>query len=125
MKILNITAQKPHSTGSGTYLTELVNAFDRAGCKQAVVCGIYIDDNVEFPSGVSCYPVFFTDNIISFDRNYTSPAEASDELFASCKRDVNIPSADSNALPFAITGMSDIMPYHSTRYRDLTPYMIA
>lgn len=125
MKILNITAQKPHSTGSGTYLTELVNAFDRAGHTQAVVCGIYIDDTVEFPSGVACYPVFFTDNIISFDRNYTSPAEASDELFASCKRNVSIPSADSSALPFAITGMSDIMPYHSTRYRDLTPYMIA
>lgn len=124
MKILNITAQKPHSTGSGTYLTELVNAFDRAGMKQAVVCGIYIDDVIEFPSGVSCYPVFFTDNIISFDRNYTSPAEASEELFASCKNKINVPRADSNALPFAITGMSDIMPYHSTRYRDLTADMI-
>ena len=124
MKILSITAQKPHSTGSGTYLTELVNAFDRAGIEQAVVCGIYIDDVVEFPEGVSCYPVFFTDNIISFDRNYTAPAEASEALFASCKRQVNIPKADSGALPFAITGMSDIMPYHSTRYRDLTPYMI-
>ena len=28
MKILSITAQKPHSTGSGTYMTELVKAFD-------------------------------------------------------------------------------------------------
>ena len=125
MKILSITAQKPHSTGSGTYLTELVNAFDRAGIEQAVVCGIYIDDVVEFPEGVSCYPVFFTDNLISFDRNYTANAEASEELFAACKRQVNIPRADSDALSFAITGMSDIMPYHSTRYIDLTTEMIA
>ena len=40
MKILSITAQKPHSTGSGVYLTELVNAFDRLGHSQAVSAGI-------------------------------------------------------------------------------------
>ena len=123
MKVLSITAQKPHSTGSGTYLTELVKAFDRAGIEQSVVCGIYIDDELDFPDGVSCYPVFFTENVISFERNYTANAEASEELFAPCKRKVNIPRADSNALPFAITGMSDIMPYHSTRYRDMTREM--
>ena len=39
MKILSITAQKPHSTGSGVYLTELVNAFDRLGHSQAVIAG--------------------------------------------------------------------------------------
>lgn len=124
MKILSITAQKPHSTGSGTYLTELVNAFDRAGIEQAVVCGIYIDDEIDFPDGVSCYPVFFTDNIISFDRDYTAPAEVSEDVFSSRARRINIPSADSGTLPYAITGMSDIMPYHSIRYRDLTPHMI-
>ena len=35
LKILSITAQKPHSTGSGVYLTELVQAFHRKGCRQA------------------------------------------------------------------------------------------
>ena len=90
MKILSITAQKPHSTGSGTYLTELVRAFDRMGHRQTVVCGIYPDDRIDFPDGVACYPVFFSD-----------------------------------APPFPIVGMSDIMPYTSTRYRDLTPEMIS
>ena len=37
LKILSITAQKPHSTGSGVYLTELVQAFHRKGCRQAVL----------------------------------------------------------------------------------------
>ena len=108
MKILSITAQKPHSTGSGTYMTELVKAFDRTGHSQAVICGIFPDDAVDFPEGVSCYPVLFSDH-------------KADLLAAPCK------AAQSrfNALPFPVVGMSDIMPYTSTRYRDLTPEMIA
>ena len=109
MNILSITAQKPHSTGSGTYLTELVRAFDRMGHKQAVVCGIYPDDEVSFPEGVGCYPVFFTGK------------HESDLLAAPCKA----PAARFDALPFPVVGMSDIMPYESTRYRDLTPEMIS
>ena len=108
MKILSITAQKPHSTGSGTYMTELVRAFARTGHTQAVVCGIFPDDTVEFPEGVACYPVFFTDK---------SP----DLLTVPCKA----APARFSALPFPVVGMSDIMPYTSTRYRDLTPDMIA
>ena len=114
MRILSITAQKPHSTGSGTYLTELVRAWDRAGHSQAVVCGIYPDDNVSFPEGVSCYPVFFTDT--------RAKTAAGSELFAPCKTSK---AGGLNALPFPIVGMSDIMPYTSTRYRDLTPAMIS
>lgn len=126
MKILSITAQKPHSTGSGTYLTELVRAFDKVGCKQAVVCGVYFNDEIDFPEGVSCYPVFFTDNKISFERGISSvPEVASEELFAGCKRRLTSPAADAKALPFPITGMSDIMPYTSTRYRDLDDEMIS
>lgn len=94
MKILSITAQKPHSTGSGTYLTELVRSFDRMGHVQAVVCGIYPDDEVSFPEGVSCYPVYF------------------------------VGKGEQGNIHYPIVGMSDIMPYESTRYRDLTPEMI-
>ena len=115
MNILSITAQKPHSTGSGTYLTELVRAFDRMGHKQAVVCGVFPDDTVEFPEGVSCYPVFF-----SKDLSAAAKHEA-DLLAAPCKA----PAARFDALPFPVVGMSDIMPYESTRYRDLTPEMIS
>ena len=60
MKILSITAQKPHSTGSGTYLTELIRSFARQGHDQAVVYGVYPDDHAKFPDGVKCYPVYFS-----------------------------------------------------------------
>lgn len=41
MKILTITAQKPHSTGSGFYLTEMVKGFATLGHEQAVLAGVY------------------------------------------------------------------------------------
>ena len=90
MKILSITAQKPHSTGSGVYLTQLVRNWKDIGCEQAVVAGIYEGDYVDFPEDVTFYPVKF----------------------------------HTESLPFAITGMSDEMPYESTRYCDLTPEMV-
>lgn len=115
VRILSITAQKPHSTGSGTYMTELVRSWARAGHRQAVVCGIFPDDTVDFPKGVACYPVFFTDT--------ASAQPASEEsLFAPCK--IKAGSA-VRSLPYPVVGMSDIMPYTSTRYRDLTPHMIS
>ncbi len=91
MNILSITTQKPHSTGSGTYLTELVRAWDRSGHRQAVVAGIYRSDEVLFPASVRFLLVLFT-----------APGEAPADI------------------PFPVTGMSDIMPYPSTRYSDLT-----
>lgn len=99
MKILSITAQKPHSTGSGTYLTELVNAFDRKGYDQAVVAGVYRDDEVSFPDGVQFFPVLF-----------------------SCEKSSVQEGTD---ISYPIVGMSDVMPYDSTRYRDMTKDMIA
>ena len=59
--ILSITTQKPHSTGSGTYLTELVKAFHNSGCSQAVVAGVYHSDRVNFPEGTEFYPVYYTE----------------------------------------------------------------
>ena len=49
MNILSITAQKPNSTGSGIYLTELVKEFKRKGHFQAVVAGVYREERVELP----------------------------------------------------------------------------
>lgn len=90
MKILSITAQKPHSTGSGVYLTEMVKNWHEQGHTQAVVAGIYEEDVAEFPKGIKFYPVKF----------------------------------HTDRLPFSIAGMSDEMPYESTRYRDLTKEMV-
>lgn len=89
MKILSITAQKPHSTGSGVYLTELVRAFHKMGHEQMVIAGVYKEDIVEFPEDITFIPVYFK----------------------------------TEELPYPIAGMSDEMPYESTRYRDMTEEM--
>lgn len=59
MKVLSLTAQKPHSTGSGFYLTELVKGLAELGHKQFVIGGIYKSDTVEFPKGIEFCPVYF------------------------------------------------------------------
>lgn len=89
MKILSVTAQKPDSTGSGVYLTELVKEFDKMGHQQVVIGGVYESDKVILPKNVKFFPVHY----------------------------------DSKELPYAITGMSDEMPYKSTRYSDMTEEM--
>jgi len=90
MKILSISAQKPSSTGSGVYLTELVKEIALQGHEQAVVAGVYKDDEIHFPEGTAFHPVYF----------------CTDEL------------------PYPIVGMSDEMPYTSTRYCDMTEEMV-
>lgn len=89
MKILSVTAQKPDSTGSGVYLTELVKEFDKMGHQQMVIGGIYENDKITMPENVVFQPVYFR----------------------------------TRELPFPITGMSDEMPYDSTRYSDMTDEM--
>ena len=59
MKILSITAQKPDSTGSGVFLTELVKGFQDLGCRQAVVCGAAAGENPTFPEAVMVFPVCY------------------------------------------------------------------
>lgn len=89
MRILSVTAQKPSSTGSGVYLTEVVKSLSETGASQAVVAGVTREDRIEMPDGVTVYPVYF----------------------------------ESEKLPYPVVGMSDDMPYTSTRYRDMTEEM--
>lgn len=89
MRILSITAQKPNSTGSGVFLSELVKELHAQGHEQAVIAGVYKEDKIDFPEDTKAYPVFFKTQL----------------------------------LPFAIAGMSDEMPYESTRYCDMTEKM--
>lgn len=93
MKILSISTQKPHSTGSGVYLTELVNSFHKSGHIQAVVSGVYHDDCFEFPDDVGTYPVYYSHEKSIGD------------------------------ISFEVLGMSDVMPYPSTQYNSLTEEM--
>lgn len=90
MRILNISAQKPDSTGSGTYLAETVAAQVAAGYETAVICGVDAKDAWELPDETCVYPVRF----------------------------------QTAELPFDVVGMSDEMPYPSTRYKDMTPEMV-
>lgn len=90
MRILSITAQKPNSTGSGVYLTELVKEYALLSHEQAVVGGVYREDEVELPDGVDFYPVYFCEE----------------------------------GLPYPIVGMSDEMPYISTKYSEMSPEMV-
>lgn len=90
MKILSITAQKPNSTGSGVYLTELMKVYSAEGYEQALVAGVYRDDEVELPGKTVFYPMYF----------------------------------EQGQLDFPIVGMSDEMPYKSTRYCDMTEEMV-
>lgn len=66
MKILSVTAQKPDSTGSGVYLTELVRGFEKKGITQAVIAGVTKADQVSLPEGVSFYPVYFESEQLSY-----------------------------------------------------------
>ncbi|MCF2681337.1 glycosyltransferase family 4 protein [Faecalicatena contorta] len=66
MRILSVTAQKPNSTGSGVYLTELVKEYAKEGHVQAVVAGVYEEDAVELPDGVEFHPVYFCSEELPF-----------------------------------------------------------
>jgi len=66
MKILSVTAQKADSTGSGIYLTELVNSFNRAGHTQAVLCGVASGETPHFPQEVAVFPVAYESETLPF-----------------------------------------------------------
>ena len=51
MRILNISAQKPDSTGSGVYLAEMVRCELSAGHAAAVVAGVDASDEPTLPEG--------------------------------------------------------------------------
>ncbi len=87
MRILHCLSQIPGKTGSGVYLQAVVREAAATGrIEQAVVCGL--------PSTMA-----LDENELSVDR---------DKIFAT--------RFDSNSLPFPVAGMSDVMPYPSTRF---------
>ena len=66
MRILSITAQKPDSTGSGVFLTELTRAFEALDCQQAVVCGTTQEDTLPFGSQILTFPVHYQSKQLPF-----------------------------------------------------------
>ncbi|MGN0071000.1 MAG: glycosyltransferase family 4 protein [Atopobiaceae bacterium] len=67
MRILNITAQKPDSTGSGIYLSEMVRSEVALGHRTAVICGINAGDGVSsLPGETQIFPVTFKTEELPF-----------------------------------------------------------
>ena len=100
MKILSVLAQKPSSTGSGVYLSELVRCFEKMGHEQEIICAVYETDDV-----LRC-----GDKKISGEKN--SRGEQCEPVY-------NPVVFNTNDLPIKIAGMSDVMPYETIKYSDL------
>ena len=81
MKILSVTAQKPDSTGSGIYLTELVKGFKKKGITQSVIAGVTKADQVCLPEGVSFYPVYFESEQLPYHGNVGRDALSEYQVF--------------------------------------------
>ncbi|MEG1409783.1 MAG: glycosyltransferase family 4 protein [Terrisporobacter sp.] len=91
MRILHITGQKPNSTGSGVYISGLIDNLRNLGHSQCVIAGMDIKDERKcFEKEIKCYPLMY----------------------------------NSDKIPFSVLGMSDIMPYESTKYKDLNKEMM-
>ncbi|MBP2027351.1 glycosyltransferase involved in cell wall biosynthesis [Acetoanaerobium pronyense] len=94
MKVLHVITQKPHSTGSGVYLCGLIEGFKNLGYTQGLVAGISKNEGV--------------------------PKDMKDVLEGV---DVYPVYYETTDMPFKVLGMSDVMPYESTRYRDMDEEM--
>jgi len=90
-RVLQVLAQRPGRTGSGTTLDALVRAAADAGWDQHVVVGV--------PSGEPLEPL----DMGGLAREHVHPLE-----FGTAE------------LPFPVPGMSDVMPYESSRFGALT-----
>ena len=67
LRILNISAQKPDGTGSGTFLAQTVAAQVAASHLTAVVCGIDDDDATDaLPAQALVFPVRFNTSELPF-----------------------------------------------------------
>lgn len=69
MKILNITAQKPFSTGSGIFLNELINTFYELGHEQALICGLSNCDELCMVNDKNSkiYPIVYNSDDIPYE----------------------------------------------------------
>jgi len=94
MRILHCLSQIPGKTGSGVYLQAIVREAIHSGFEQAVVCGL--------PK--------------TMPLNATDLAIESEKIFAT--------RFDSSKLPFPVAGMSDVMPYPSTRFSSFDEHQL-
>lgn len=96
MRILNVSAQKPDSTGSGVFLAQMARCMREAGHEVAVVCGAAPEDDPSssLGPGVRVFPVRFE----------------TDELpFPVCGM--------SDVMPYRATRYRDMTPQMATRFK--------
>ncbi len=93
LKIMQLTAQVPAETGSGTFLQNLMREAEKKNYQQAFLAGIPTGKNKNsypIPHNIDFFPVKF----------------------------------ETEKLPFPVVGMSDNMPYKSTKYKDMDYKML-
>lgn len=90
MRILNLTAQFPGQTGSGTYLNAIINEAIKNGHEIGVIGA--------------------TQDGLSYNRK--------DLAY------LDLLEFNTKDMPFKIVGMSDVMPYESTKYKDMDETML-
>lgn len=94
LRILQLLGQRPAMTGSGVVLRQFFISSHRAGDVQRVLCAGY-------------------------------PSDTWDQVFGSDYEMVTCSLPERHGtLPFAIPGMSDVMPYPSAQYKNLTPAQV-
>ena len=105
MNILHVTAQKPTETGSGVYLTGLARGFSALPVigSQGILAGVYREDIPVINESLSAFAA----------HHESSPVTLYPVVF------------NSDALPFHIFAMSDVMPYPSSLYRSMTGEQLA
>ena len=94
LRTVSILGQRPDRTGSGILVRELWKCGAKRGDKQRLICAGYKDDNWIDQFGEGCSVVTFTGR------------------------------EGDGKIPFPVPGMSDVMPYESMRYRDLSPQQL-
>ena len=102
-RILRVICQKPYHTGSGINLVNLVKQSKKKGLDQFIIFGQSLNNHNPF------------EGII--DSDYTKPVFFNDKE----KTEEGREKAD---IPFPVAGMSDQMPYKSTKFSEFNEKML-
>ncbi len=103
MKILHVIGQRPEKTGSGVYLQAIAHESKKHGLINYMVAGVPLDDIPDLTSiPRDCC------QYVEFGSNHRSDDHRSDEY-----------------LGFPVTGMSDVMPYNSSLFKELKDERLA
>ncbi|UTC64524.1 glycosyltransferase family 4 protein [Treponema sp. OMZ 788] len=107
MKILHCLAQLPMKTGSGVYFSTLVEGMIKKGHENAVLYG------TQLPFAEKTFNESLPDNLQGRVKEYPV------KFLSDYKQEKTF----NEDLPFPIAGMSDIMPYTSTVYSEMSDEM--